>query len=90
MESFRAACPATVEEKPHYSTVTGTLRCALRFAVLVTRLSSVPPCPRRPPLDPPRLPPPARPTHAATFAMINADQALYYMANPENNRKVGW
>ncbi len=25
---------------------------------------------------------------AATFSFINADQALYYMANPENNRKV--
>ncbi|PSC74962.1 putative ethanolamine kinase [Micractinium conductrix] len=27
-------------------------------------------------------------TVGATFAFINADQALYYMANPENNRKV--
>ncbi|PSC74786.1 Replication A 70 kDa DNA-binding subunit isoform A [Micractinium conductrix] len=27
-------------------------------------------------------------TVGATFASINADQALYYMANPENNRKV--
>lgn len=26
--------------------------------------------------------------HAATFAMINGDQTLFYMANPENNRKA--
>lgn len=46
LELFRAAAPATTQDKPHYSTVT------------------------------------------ATFAMVNPDQALFYMANPENNRKV--
>ncbi|KAI7845557.1 hypothetical protein COHA_000848 [Chlorella ohadii] len=46
LEAFRAAAPASTEDKPRYATVT------------------------------------------ATFSFINADQALYYMANPENNRKV--
>ena len=30
----------------------------------------------------------AHPCFAATFAMVNPDQALFYMANPENNRKA--
>jgi len=102
LEALRAAAPTSTDDKAHYATVTGGCLAVLRGAshlgltgcmsahahnyagVHSARLSlcsSDWECIRSHPAVSLCCP-------AATFAMINPEQSLYYMANPENNRKV--